>query len=439
MTAQTLQRTAFSTSVLLDFCSRRELVAQTGHEPHDWPLVALKELADNALDAAEEAGIVPEIAVRVDETGIMVQDNGPGLPPEVVGRVLDFSTRTSSRAAYISPSRGQQGNALKTLAAMPFVLDGQSGVVEIEAHGVRHTITFAVDQIRQKPVIDHRQEEVFIKSGTRVTVRWPLSSSSILKSAEDRFLQIADAYTWLNPHLTLTVDWFGQSRIVEATTPSWPKWRPCDPTSSHWYESDHLERLVAGYIGHDEDAGRERMVREFVSEFRGLSGSAKQKKVLETTGLGRASLSTLRTGDGLNTGLIRKLLAAMRENSAPVKPLQLGVIGKDHLQQRFAAAGCEMQSFQYKRVAGCTDRLPWVIETAFGWCPQASWRRLIAGVNWSPGIINPFRVLGRFGVSLDTILSQQRADSDEPVILVLHMACPRAQHTDRGKSAVVMG
>jgi DNA topoisomerase VI subunit B len=172
----TLERTAFSTSVLLDFCSRRELVTQTGHEPHDWPLVALKELVDNALDAAEEAGIAPEIAVRVDETGIMVQDNGPGLPPEVVGRVLDFSTRTSSRATYISPSRGQQGNAMKTIIAMPFVLDGQSGGVEIEAHGVRHTITFTVDQIRQKPLIHHQQEAGLVKTGTRFTVHWPLSS-----------------------------------------------------------------------------------------------------------------------------------------------------------------------------------------------------------------------------------------------------------------------
>ena len=54
-------------------------------------------------------------------------------------------------------------------------------------------------------------------------------------------------------------------------------------------------------------------------------------------------------------------------------------------------------------------------------------------MNWSPGIINPFRELGSFGQSLDTILSQQRADRDEPVIIVLHMSCPRVEYTDRGK------
>jgi hypothetical protein len=270
-----------------------------------------------------------------------------------------------------------------------------------------------------------------------VTVRWPSSSSSILENASDRFLQIADDYTWLNPHLTLAVDWFGRSPRYSSTDPSWPKWRPSDPTSPHWYQPKHLERLIAGYVAHDEDQGHDRTVREFVAEFRGLSATAKQKKVLEATGLGRASLSALRNGDGLDAGQVAKLLVAMQEQSRPVKPAQLGVIGAAHLRQRFEAAGCQMESFQYKRVAGCTDGIPWVIESGFGWCPKASRRRLVTGVNWSPGIINPFRQLGRFGTSLDTILSQRRADADEPVILVLHMACPRVEYLDRGKSAVV--
>jgi hypothetical protein len=35
--------------------------------------------------------------------------------------------------------------------------------------------------------------------------------------------------------------------------------------------------LLAAYIAHDEDQGRERTVREFVAEFRGLSGTAKRE------------------------------------------------------------------------------------------------------------------------------------------------------------------
>ena len=185
--AAKLDRTTFRTSRLLDFASTKELTAQTGHPPGDWPLVVVKELVDNSLDACEEAGIAPEIGVRVGAHGITVIDNGPGLPAKVVEDVLDFSVRVSSREAYVSPSRGAQGNALKTLVAMPFVLDGKAGRVEIDARGVRHKITFAVDPIRQQPVIRHERRSGLVKTGSRVTVRWPSSASSILHDAASGF------------------------------------------------------------------------------------------------------------------------------------------------------------------------------------------------------------------------------------------------------------
>ena len=65
-----LDRTTLRTSRLLDFCSRKELIAQTGHQPDAWPLVVLKELVDNALDACEEAEVAPQITIQVDTAGI---------------------------------------------------------------------------------------------------------------------------------------------------------------------------------------------------------------------------------------------------------------------------------------------------------------------------------------------------------------------------------
>jgi DNA topoisomerase VI subunit B len=137
----------------MDFCSEKELVAQTGHAKSEWPLVVLKELMDNALDACEEARVVPEITVRVGDEGISVSDNGPGIPESTVRDILNFSVRVSSREMYMAPDRGRQGNALKTIVAMPFVLDGQSGHIAISARGVESSITFAVDHIRQEPEI----------------------------------------------------------------------------------------------------------------------------------------------------------------------------------------------------------------------------------------------------------------------------------------------
>ena len=441
-TTKRLNRTTLRTSRLLDFCSRKELTAQTGHEPESWPLVVLKELADNALDACEDTDTAPEIGVVVDADGITVSDNGPGIPADTIHGVLDFSVRVSSREAYIAPDRGAQGNALKTLIAMPFVLDGNSGTVEITTRGERHQIALKVDRIRQEPIVDHqRQSAPDVKSGSVIKVHWPDSACSILESSRERFLQIADDYTWLNPHLALTVDWFGDRRHVEPTNAAWKKWLPSNPTCPHWYTDENFERLVAGYIAHDADHGEDRLVREVVAEFRGLTGSAKQKLVLDQTGLVRTNLSALADSGGLRAKAVCALLAAMKLHSKPVKPVALGVIGRDHFRQRFEAAGCELKSFVYSKSVGFDDDgIPCVYETAFGWIPKdAARRRLVTGVNWSCGILNPFRSLGPLGVSCDTILERQKIGEDDPVIFVLHVACPRVDYMDRGKSAVAIG
>ncbi|MEX1228803.1 MAG: hypothetical protein WEB58_01105 [Planctomycetaceae bacterium] len=457
-TAPTLKREAFTTSRLLDFLSEKELTAQIGHAKSAWPLVLVKELIDNALDACEEAGVAPEIIVTVDERGLMVADNGSGIPSEVISGVLDFAVRVSSREAYVSPCRGAQGNALKTILAMPFVLDGERGRVTITARGIRHEIVLRVDHIRQQPVVEHAQhEDEFLQTGTTVTVHSSSSPaagasrfvqndddetdglSSSLVATKLRIVQIADDFTFLNPHVSLQLNWFGERLLdVTATEPAWRKWNPSDPTSPHWYQPEHFTRLISAYLAHGE--GGQRTVRSLVSEFRGLATSAKQKAVLETTGLHRASLSSLVHADAtrLDDAVLARLLDAMKSESKPVKPAMLGLIGRDHLAAQFDALGCEMDSFHYQKAIGEKDGLPWLFETAFAWCPSAEQRRIITGINWSPCIQNPFRELGRWGQSLDTVLADQRATADEPVVLLLHLVCPRVTFADRGKSTIIM-
>jgi DNA topoisomerase VI subunit B len=147
MSASILARKTFRTSRLAEFASKAELVRQIGHAVEQWPLVVVKELIDNALDAAEEAGVAPEIKVVVERDRITVADAGDGIAPETVAALVDYSARTSSREAYVSPTRGAQGNALQTILAMPLALDGEKGETIIESHGIAHRIVFDVDPV----------------------------------------------------------------------------------------------------------------------------------------------------------------------------------------------------------------------------------------------------------------------------------------------------
>src|SRR5579872_5630695 len=309
-----LSRTTFQTSRALDFCSRRELVAQIGHEVADWPLVIVKELVDNALDACEESGTPPVIAIRVNSEGISISDNGPGIPPETVAAVLDFEVRVSSREAYASPTRGAQGNALKTIVAIPFAVSGENGNVEIVARGVRHIVSFTVDQIQQRPKIGHTKEHARQTPGTTISVHWsdlprtevPGALPRYLQNGdatedfkprlndadeESRFLQIVESYAVLNPHASLSLDWYGEERTWAATDPGWEKWLPSNPTCPLWYSLEQFERLLGAYLATDERRNADRTVRAFISEFRGFSGSTAQKKLLDTTGMARLNLS----------------------------------------------------------------------------------------------------------------------------------------------------
>ncbi|MBX0303004.1 DNA topoisomerase VI subunit B [Haloarcula salinisoli] len=75
-------------------------------------VTAVKEAVDNALDACEEAGILPDIYVEIQEAGdyyrLIVEDNGPGITkeqlPKIFGKLL-YGSRFHAR----EQNRGQQG------------------------------------------------------------------------------------------------------------------------------------------------------------------------------------------------------------------------------------------------------------------------------------------------------------------------------------------
>src|SRR5919108_6361148 len=150
MPQTTLQRTAFQTSRLLEFFSEKELQMQIGFPKEQWPIALLKELLDNALDACETAGALPDIAITLEPDALSIRDNGPGLPVATRERSLDYLVRVSDKVHYVSPSRGQLGNALKCVWAAPYVARGEAGYVEVTTGGLTHRIAVTLDRIAQQ-------------------------------------------------------------------------------------------------------------------------------------------------------------------------------------------------------------------------------------------------------------------------------------------------
>jgi DNA topoisomerase VI subunit B len=441
-----LTRVAFAVSRLMEFCSKRELQNQTGHSVYDWPLVVAKELFDNALDACEEAEVAPDITVIVEQDRIVVQDNANGIDVRTIESILDYTIRVSSREAYVSPTRGAQGNALKTILAMGYVLQGAAGnaagVTIIETRGVAHRIEFRADHIDNQPKIIHTTAPSPISTGTKFTIHWP--EPGLLD--EERFMPLVRAYVWFNPHLTVRGVWFGREFInVAATNPNWDKWRPRNPTSAHWYDEQRLQRYLAAHVARDRDLGQSRTVREFIAEFRGFSGTQRQRQILNEAGCSHQSLASFFGVDQVNHVGIARLLAAMQRHSKPVAPQHLGIIGAEHFKARFIDAGGALDTFKYQcRKTIGDDGIPYVVEVAFG-LHQSGLdgsgvvrRTIVTGANWSAAITNPFRSFGRSGEGLENTLAKLRIDASQPVICALHLASARLQFADRGKSSIIL-
>jgi hypothetical protein len=74
------------------------------------------------------------------------------------------------------------------------------------------------------------------------------------------------------------------------------------------------------------------------------------------------------------------------------------------------------------------DGLPFVIELAFGVRRgDKDGRRVIYGLNWAPALGTPVP-------QLSSLMQQMRMDPHDPITVILHMAKPRLDFVDHGKT-----
>jgi DNA topoisomerase-6 subunit B len=189
-------------------------------------LTTVKEAVDNSLDACEEAGILPEVWVHIEQTGenrfkVGVQDNGPGIVkaqiPNIFGKLL-----YGSKFHRLRMSRGQQGIGISAAGMYGVLTTGKPVkiVSRIGAKKPAHYFELQIDTKKNKPeILNGKGEGVDIESGeagakfiekhgiewidtphgTRVTIELEAKYQRGRGSVDDYLEQTAIA----NPHVTV--------------------------------------------------------------------------------------------------------------------------------------------------------------------------------------------------------------------------------------------
>jgi hypothetical protein len=435
--AERLERTTFSVSRAADVLDVRALQAQTGQPRERFGDVVVKELSDNALDAAETAGVAPDVVfsekLADDIRLVTVTDNGPGLPAEVIGQILDFTVLVSDKSAYRSPTRGLQGNAWKTIAGIPYAL-GVTEPITVEALGVRHEIAVSLDPARNV-VVRHEHTPCERLPGTSVTVPLPAD-------VEVSVGNWAAEFAVVNPHATVTYRGNDDEpdEVVSykpQVSASWRKPVPTDPLVPGWYDHAAFTRLVFSHIGAARNGGRDLPVGEFIRSFAGLSSTAKAKSVKNAV----PGIETLSDFAGQEDQL-GPLLLAMKAQSRPPKPAALGYVPEEHYLACLDA-WFGVEEFWFRRKA-LTDRrgIPWVLEVAVA--VTGSPGDVTYAVNYSPSFGDP---LGGTQLSAGKVYATGAASfltasdaypeegysNDGLRAAIIHIITPAAEFTDKGK------
>lgn len=284
-------------------------------------ITTIKEAVDNALDACEEAEVLPDILVSARRVGgdvyrITVEDNGPGIVPEnipfVFGKLL-----YGSRFHQIRQSRGQQGIGISAAVLYAQLTTGTPALV-ISRTGARekaHRYELMIRTETNEPeVVSHTEIEWDRTHGTRLEIEFKSTLA-----AKKRLLDYLRLTAIVNPHARITADIDGDVTAFERASDEVP---PC-PRSilphPHGIEFGALKRLS------DASSGT-------VEEFLIGSFSRVGKKTAEEI-MGLAGLKPSRKAKRLSADELKILLEAMQGVRVPAPPAQqcLSPIGEDLL------------------------------------------------------------------------------------------------------------
>lgn len=281
-------------------------------------ITAVKEAVDNALDACEEARILPDIVVKItkldnkkDILQLEVEDNGPGIPRASIEKVFG-QLLFGSRFHAIRQSRGQQGIGITGVVMYSQLTTGDPTHVEskIAKEATAVSVDIGLDTRKNKAIksnqdrVDWGEKVHGLKIKTTMKAKYQRGRQSVWQ-----YLRMTSI---VNPHADiLFIDPDGEKHHWQRVTERLPGRVEAIKPHPNGIELGQLQRLCG-------ESSESRMTTFLRRTFSGVSGRA-AKELCEV-----AELEEKLKPKSLSAQQIRSLLEAFQgERTLKGKPVKL--------------------------------------------------------------------------------------------------------------------
>ncbi len=286
-------------------------------------ITTIKEAVDNALDACEEAQVLPDIYISIKKTGndifrIIVEDNGPGIVPAQVPYVFG-KLLYGSRFHQIRQTRGQQGIGISAAVLYAQLTSGLPTIVLSRTGAKEPAFRFEI-QIRietnEPDIISQKPVEWDRTHGTRVQIEFRSTMS-----AKKKLLEYLRYTSIVNPHARFRVELDDESFTFERVSQEVIACPVAIQPHPHGIEFGQLKRMAT--------ASEEKLL-EFLVEGFSRVGKKSAQEMCDKAGL----KGTVKV-KGLTTEQLKALLAAMQEVAVPAPPSSqcLSPIGEELIRR----------------------------------------------------------------------------------------------------------
>ena len=281
-------------------------------------ITAVKEAVDNALDACEEARILPDIIVKItkldnkkDILQLEVEDNGPGIPRASIEKVFG-QLLFGSRFHAIRQSRGQQGIGITGVVMYSQLTTGDPTHVEskIAKEATAVSVDIGLDTRKNKAIksnqdrIDWGEKAHGLKVKTKMKAKYQRGRQSVWQ-----YLRMTSI---VNPHADiLFIDPDGEKHHWQRVTERLPGRVEAIKPHPNGIELGQLQRLCS-------ESSESRMTTFLRRTFSGVSGRA-AKELCEVS-----ELEEKLKPKSLSAQQVRALLEAFQgERLLKGKPVKL--------------------------------------------------------------------------------------------------------------------